>query len=383
MPNPFRDVAIVGVHNTVQARTLPGHDSQSIALEGALGALADAGMTTADVDAVVGQFAQEEVLALGLGPCTRRPNGLGIPAVLDAAGMIVTGQADVVLLAAGGAGIYTDRRSTAPWTRPANEFVVGYGLFTAAEFALMARRHMIEHGTTPEQLALVAATIRNNGHANPAAVYHGKGPFTPDDVLASRLVADPFHLLDCAMTSEGGCGVVLARADRVDGDAVWILGGASDSYGPAYQIAPAWDLVGSSDIPAGYVGRAAARRAFAVAGLGPEDVDVAELYDPFSFEIIRQLEAFGFCPDGEGGAYVQDGNIGPGGRLPVTTDGGLMSFSHAGISAQLLQRVIRAVEQLRGRCATMQVPGAQVALCSNGGSGALFTDVLLLGRERP
>ena len=120
-----------------------------------------------------------------------------------------------------------------------------------------------------------------------------------------------------------------------------------------------------------------------MAGLSPGDVDVAELYDPFSFEIIRQLEAFGFCPPGEGGPFVEDGNIGPGAPLPVTTDGGTMSFSHPGINAQQLQRVIRATEQLRGSCASNQVEGAEVALCSNGGSGALFCDVLLLGPERP
>ena len=205
-----------------------------------------------------------------------------------------------MLIAAGGAGLYTDRAATAPWTRPANEFVVGYGLFTAAEFALMARRHMVVHGTTPEHLAMVAATIRNNGHANPEAVYAGRGR-SPEDVLASRMVADPFHLLDCAMTSEGGCGLVLARADRsrdVRSTPVWILGGASDAFGPAYQIAPAWDMRGRTELPAGYVGRRAAEDVFRTAALGPDDVDVAELYDPFSFEIIRQLEAFGFCAEG-------------------------------------------------------------------------------------
>ena len=386
--HPFADVALVGVHNTTQAQQLEGEDSASIALQGALGALADAGLEPEDVDAVVGQFAQEHVLALGLGPCTRRVSGFGIPAVLDAAALIATSQADVVLMGAGGARLYTDRRATAPWTRPANELVVSYGLFTAAEFALMARRHMITFGTTPEQLALVAATIRNNGHANPDAVYHGRGPFTPADILASRMVADPFHLLDCAMTSEGGCGLVLARADRaadLPSSPVWILGGGSDSFGPAYQIAPAWDLRGSTDheIPAGYVGRRAAAKALSMAGLRPADVNVAELYDPFSFEIIRQLEAFGFCAEGEGGRFVEDGGIAPDGTVPVTTDGGTMSYSHAGIAAQQLQRVIRGAEQLRGTCRTMQVPGAAVALCSNGGSGALYTDVLVLGSQRP
>ena len=98
---------------------------------------------------------------------------------------------------------------------------------------------------------------------------------------------------------------------------------------------------------------------------------------------FRQLEAFDFCGDGEGGPFVADGNVAPGGTLPITTDGGLMSFSHAGAQAQMLQRPIRAVQQLRGECQSRQVEGAEVALCSGGGAGALFTDVMLLGRERP
>lgn len=388
MPHPLRDVAIVGVSNTEQARQLPGHDSGSIALDGALGALADAGVEPSEVDACVGEFADQILLRLGLGTATRRPNRLGIPMVLDAAAMVATGECAMVLVAAGGAALYTDRAQTAPWTRPPNEFVAPYGLFTAAEFALMARVHMTRYGTTPEQLAAAAAVVRNNGHAHPGAVYRGRGPFTADDILASRMVADPFHLLECAMTSEGGCGMVLTTAERAADLAstpVWILGGASDSLGPTYVMAPVWDLGADQGqgIPAGYVGRRAAGIAFRQAGLRPDDVDVAELYDPFSFEIIRQLEAFGFCGEGEGGAMVADGQVAAGGRLPVTTDGGTMSYSHPGANAQMLQRVIRGVEQLRGTCPSSQVPGAGVALCSNGGSGALFTDVLLLGSERP
>jgi len=385
-PSPYRDVAIVGVYNTLQARRIEGHDSESIATLGALGALADAGLALLDVDAVVSSFSAELILNLKLDPCTRVPNGLGIPALLQAAQMIACGQARSVLLAAGGAGLYTERGATAPWTRPSNEFVASYGLFTAAEFALMARRHMIVYGTTPEQMATAAAAVRNYGHANPAAVYHGRGPFTGDDILASRMIADPFHLLECSMTSEGGCGLVLARAD-VAADLrhvpVWILGGASDSFGPAYQIAPVWDMAGRDGYVAGRVGERAGLETLRMAGLTPRDIDVAELYDPFSFEIIRQLEVFGFCAEGEGGVFVAEGNTGPGGSIPVTTDGGTMSFSHAGINVQQLQRVIRGVEQIRGQCPTGQVTGAEVALCTNGGSGALFTDVLLLGAERP
>lgn len=387
MTHPFRDVAIVGVYNTEQARTLPGHDSESIAVEASLGALADAGIHPHEVDAVVSEFAQHLVLTLRLGPAARWINRLGIPSVIDALNLVSSGVATTALVSAGGAGIYTDRTATAPWTRPSNEFVVGYGLFTAGEFALMARRHMLTFGTTPEQLATAAAVVRNNGHANPAAVYHGRGPFTPEDVLASRMVCDPFHLLDCSMTSEGGCALVVTTADRardLPNAAVWVLGAGSDSFGPSYQIAPTWDMRHArGDLAAGWVGRHASTTAYTMAGLGPQDVDVAEFYDPFSFEIIRQLEAHGFCGEGEGGAFVEDGHIGPGGSLPVTTDGGTMSFSHAGINAQQLQRVIRGVEQLRGTCVTAQVAGAEVALCTNGGSGALFNDAILLGTERP
>lgn len=385
MLHPFRDVAIVGVYNTTQARHLPGHDSASIALQAALGALADAGIAASEVDGVVGQAAADAVLELGLGPCTRRPSALGIPSIVDAAALITTRQCRVVLALAGGAGLRS-HGAAAPWTTPPNELVAAFGMFTAAEFALMARRHMVKYGTTERQLAAAAAVVRTNGHHNPGAVYHGRGPFEPEDILASPLVADPFHLLDCATVSEGGCALVLAHADlaRDEARAVWILGCGSDCYGPAYTLAPVWDFTPRPGArAAGWVGAGAARASFAMAGLSPDDVDVAEFYDPFSFEIIRQLEAYGFCEPGEGGPMVESGAIGPDGTLPVTTDGGTMSFSHPGVAAQQFQRVVRGAQQLRGECATMQVAGAEVALCTNGGSGALFTDVLLLGRERP
>jgi len=386
MAHPFHDVAVVGAYNTVQARQLEGHDSLSIAVDGALGVLADAGLDRRDVDGVVGERAGELVYELGIGPVTRGGNGLGIPAVIEAAEMIASGQCRVVLITAGSAGIYTQHASTAPWTRPGNEFVAPFGMFTAAEFALMARRHMLRFGTTTEQMATVAATIRNHGSINPEAVYFGRGPYSPQDILDSRPVAEPFHLLDCSTTSEGGCGILLASADRgadLRQPPVYVLGGGSDSYGGSYQHPPVWDLPGTGEIEAGYVGRRAARAAFAAAGLGPSDVDVCEFYDPFSFEIIRQFEAFGFCGDGEGGPFVMDGRIALDGEFPVTTDGGTMSFAHPGASTQMLQRVIRGVHQLRGSGGPGQVDGAAVALCSNGGSGALFNDVLLLGVARP
>ena len=120
-----------------------------------------------------------------------------------------------------------------------------------------------------------------------------------------------------------------------------------------------------------------------MAGLSTRDVDVCEFYDPFPSEVIRQFEAFGFCAEGDGGAFVMDGNIAPGGRYPTTTDGGLQSFSAVGGSVQFLQRVIRGVHQIQRRCATNQVQGADIVMCTNAGAAGYFNETILLGSERP
>lgn len=387
MTHPFHDVAIVGVFNTRQARALEGETGLSIAVEAAAGALADAGMAPQDVDGVVDPTGGSVIFDLGLGPVWRGAGGTGIGMVLEAASAIATGLCETVLLPLGQAGRYIDREATAPWTRPDNEFIATWGLYTAVEFALVARRHMELYGTTPDQLATVSATIRNNGSDNPDAVYYGRGPFSTEDILGSRMVADPFHLLDCSTTSEGGSAIVITTCQRAldtKSRSVFMLGGGCDVYGLGYQHPPAFDLRrGSSDFTNGWIGERAARQAFRTAGLGPTDVDVCEFYDPFSFEIIRQLEAFGFCPKGEGGDFVQSGDINIRGALPIVTDGGTMSYSHAGNGVQTLQRVTRAVEQIRGTCQSNQLDSVEVAMCSNGGAGALWTDVLLLGPDRP
>ncbi|PJE21803.1 MAG: acetyl-CoA acetyltransferase [Mycobacterium sp.] len=379
-----RTAAIVGVYNTVQGRRLDGETSRGLAVKAVKGALDDAGLRLEDVDGIsAGPLSTALIYALRVGPAWQGM-GFGVGMITEAATAIEHGMADVVVLVAAQAGEYRDHEATAPWTRPENEFVAPWGMFTTAEFALIARRHMHVYGTTREQLSIVAAAIRNNGSNNPEAVYYQRGPFAPEDITASRLIADPFHLLDCATTSEGGCALVVANLAAVEttGRPAYILGSGADFHGPSYQHPPAWDLAGRrGDHVNGVVGRRAADRAFAHAGIRRDDVDVLELYDPFSFEIIRQLEAFRFCGDGEGGPFVADGHIAIGGSHPITTDGGTMSFSHAGANPQMMQRAVRAVQQLRGDAGPLQVPGARIALCSNGGAGALFTTVLLLGSE--
>jgi acetyl-CoA acetyltransferase len=382
--HPFADVAIAGVYNGPQARRRHGHTSFTVCLEAVRGLIESTALPVTDIDGLFGVQASEITYALGIGPAWADEQHGKQSSILEAASLISTGLLKAVVVVQGRANVYTDKAAVAPWTRPDNEFTIPFGMYTAAEFALIARRHMEVYGTTPEQLATVAATIRNNGHNNPEAIYFGRGPYTTEDILESRMVADPFHLLDCATTSEGACAILLTRLDQardLNCKPVFILGGGCNVFGPPYKYPPSWDLIGRSGENNGRVGSTAARDAFAMAGLSAADVDCAELYDPFSFEVIRQLEAFGFCAPGEGGPFVSDGQIGPDGSLPITTDGGTMSYSHGG--GQLLQRVARGVLQLTGACRSCQVSGAEVVLASEGGAGGLTNSVMILGSEQP
>jgi acetyl-CoA acetyltransferase len=379
--HPLHDIAIVAVHNTQQARRLDQNEDELL-LGAIRGVLDESGLKNTDIDGATmwgwtkPRTGLDAIHWLGGRASWNGMHLPGVASVMEAAGAILAGQCSTVLIASAQAGAHRDHSHTAPWTRPEHEFSACWGMYTAAQFALIARRHMALYGTPPEALAEVAAAIRTNGSKNPAAVQYGR-PVTREDVLASRMIADPFHLLDCALTTEGGAALIMTTRERardLDVKPIYILGGAIDRQGFGYTIPPVWDHCGD-------LGARAARISFEQAGLTPADVDVCEFYDPFSFEIIRQLETYGFCGRGEGGAFVLDGHIRMDGRLPICTNGGLQSFSHPGM-AQNLQKVIAGVMQLRGQMpAELTVPGAEVALISNNGSASLFCDVMLLGRE--
>lgn len=377
----LRDIVIVAVHNTRQAKRID-EPEEALMLDAFRAVMAEAGIGPADIDGVSahgwtsGTNGLDVIAWLGGHPCWNGTHYPGIASVMEAAGAILAGQCHTVLMGAAQAGAHRSRTQTAPWTRPENEFVACWGMFTAAQFALMARRHMAIYGTPVEAFAEVASSIRSNGALNPEAVYHG-APVSREDVLASRMIADPFHLLDCAITSEGGAALIMTTRERardMAGEPISILSGALERQGQAYVEPPVWDRFGN-------IGARAAAGCFERAGLAVADVDVCEFYDPFSFEIIRQLEAYGFCKAGEGADFVLEGNIRIGGRLPVATNGGLMSFSHAG-AVQNLQKVTAGVMQLRGQLPpALTVPGAEVAMISNNGSGAVTCDVMLLGKN--
>ena len=228
-----------------------------------------------------------------------------------------------------------------------------------AAYALAASRHMAQYGTTRRQLAEVAVAARAWAQRNPEAF--DRGPLTIDQVLASRMVADPLTVRDCCLVTDGAGAYVLQRAEDARGaprPPAYLLGQGTACV--HRQISSMPDLTTTA-------ARESGAAAYAMAGLAPRDVNVVELYDAFTINTLLFLEDLGFCAKGEGGAFVQDGGIGPGGRLPVNTNGGGLSCTHPGMYG--IFALIEAVRQLRGDGGERQVPGAAIALAhGNGGT---------------
>jgi len=254
-----------------------------------------------------------------------------------------------------------------------DQFDAPFGNSLVGAYAMVAQRHMHAFGTRPEQLAEIAVGVREFAALNPDAMY--RDPLTVDDVLASRMIADPLHKLDCCVISDGGGAVVLTTAERardLDVPPVYVLGAAG-----------AQTHWGISQMP-DFTRSAAARcgpEAFARAGLRPDDVDTLQLYDSFTITVLVLLEDLGFCDKGQGGAFVADGHLRRGGRLPLNTDGGGLSACHPGMRGIFL--LIEAVRQLRGRAGAAQVPDARVALACGSGGWLSAIGTVLLGREHP
>lgn len=384
-----RPVAVAGVYETRQAKRITDASTTEIVVEAFRGALDDAGLSLADVDGVASDW-------WGPGGATVLPSSsdwarqLGRPlnwisdtlpagpfALVDAVAAIRDGRCSTVLIGGGQAGMLPGPGGTvASFTQPENEFIGVWGATTPTEFALLARRHMDLYGTTPEQLAEVAAAIRNHGSINPNAVMYGRGPYDVAAVLASPMVSSPFHLLELSLVSEGAAAIVVTdRIDELRSAPVFCLAGGSEVRGNAYVNPPIYEQIGD-------MGEQLADRVFARAGLAREDIDVFGLYDPTVFEVIRQFEVLGYCKTGEGGPFVADGRTRLGGSHPVNTDGGLLSHAHLRIH-QMTQKVIEAVQQLRCLSGPRQVAGARTALVTAGGPPAGFYSMVALGTEAP
>lgn len=381
----MRSAAIVGVGES-EFGVVPHRSALQLHADAAAAALADAGLELADVDGLFTNGDGIDLLHvvrvaeyLGMRPTTFDSTLSGGSAwqtyVEHAALAIGTGRCEVALLVYGstqrsdmGRSLGTQTRGRAKGPR---QFEVPYGSSTVAEYALAAQRYLYETGCTRSELAQVAVSTRRHASFNPKAMYQNL--ITVDDVLDSRPIAEPLGLLDCCVISDGGGAVVMTstqRARDLNKGAIKVLG-AGSAMG-SMTVSQSVDI---TDIPA----RISGQRAFAQAGLGPRDVDVAQLYDSFTITVLLQLEALGLCPPGEAGRFVAEGNLDIDGALPTNTDGGGLSSNHPGQRGIFL--LIEAVRQLRGE-ATHQVPGAEVALCS--GTGGLLSTcaTVVLGVDR-
>lgn len=380
-----RDPVIVGVAESDLGVT--GKSILELQTQAITAALGDAGLTLADVDGlatngIAGFPATMVAEYLGIFPTWMDSTAAGGSSyeifTAHAAEAIRSGQCEVAVVSYG-----SNQRSARTRTlagMPAGEtpqdvFERPYApLQPMSMYALAAQRHMHEFGTTSEQLAEVAVAARAWALRNPKAYRHDAGPLTVDDVLASPLISSPLHTLDCCLVTDGGGAVVLTTAERAADLArtpVRVLGHGETTTHMGISQMP--DLTATG-------GAVAAQRAYAMAGLGPADVDVWQLYDSFTITVLLTIEAVGLCGRGESGAFVDGGRIAPGGVVPLNTSGGGLSYCHPGMYGIFL--LIEAVRQLRGECGDRQVGGAEVALC-HGTGGILSThSTVILGVDR-
>jgi acetyl-CoA acetyltransferase len=368
--------AVVGVAESDLGDVGPGRFALELAVQASLRALGDAGLTTRDVDGLFGVVAGHMMSTLDLGEYLGiRPRytdstmigGSAFVAHLHHAAIALSAGACDVALIAYGSTPRADKaggrlRVSSPeepnyerMYKPRNP-ISGY--------ALAAQRHMHEYGTTREHLAEVAVAARAWAAMNPLAFR--RDPLTVDEVLAKPYVSTPFTTLDCCLVTDGGGAVVMVRSDRVDASPkapVYVLG-AGEAHWHRY-IAEMPDLTVTAT-------RESADRAFTMAEIRPSDVDVVELYDAFTINPILFIEDMGFCDKGEGGPFVAEGRIAPGGSLPVNTNGGGLSFCHPGMYG--IFTIIEAVRQIRGEAGLRQVKQVEIAV-AHGNGGQLSSQV--------
>ncbi len=380
-------LAIVGAFDTAVG-VVPGKTPTELCVEAALGAMANAGIDRSQVDGLItcNAFAEPimyhaeavaEYLQIFPRYCFSVNTGGGTTFTVlhHAASAIATGMAEVIVISMADSLRSSMTREQAKRVQSSTghpQFEQPYGITVPAYYALIAQAHMAEYGTTAEQFAEVAVSCRAHAAGNPTA--QKREPITVDDVLASPLIADPLHLLDCSLVSDGGSAVVVTSAERARDCAqapVYLLGvGEGHSH---EHISQAQNLTTSGAVDSG-------RLAYEMAGLGPGDMDFAQLYDCFTPTVLVELEDLGFCDKGEGGAFLQTGATRPGGSLPVNTHGGMLSHCHPGNPGAMFA-LTESVWQLRGQAGERQLPKAEVGLVHGQGGIMSSHTSIILGRE--
>jgi acetyl-CoA acetyltransferase len=378
--------AIVGIGES-RVGKVPDRSALQLQTDAAQAALTDAGLRMSDIDGLLTTPVRVEHWNM---PCGVVAHHLGIApsflATLDLAGAsgaamihnaalaIAAGQCTTVLCVAGQNLLSHGTRAKAVKSMAEGgsahpQFEVPYGPLVPSLYALVAQRHMHEYGTTAEQMAQVAVTMRHHASLNPNA--HKRDPISIDDVLKSKMITSPLHILDCAIVSDGAAAAIVTTAERardLKKRPVQLLG---QGYGLRHSHIGNTELTTTGAVDAG-------RDAFRTSGLKPSDMDFAQIYDCFTITVIVELEDLGFCKKGEGGHFIENGRIGIGGELPVTTHGGLLSGGHPGLGGGFFH-VIEAVRQLRGEAGARQVKDAQVALVHGNGGVISIHCTLILG----
>ena len=374
-------IIIAGAAETDRVGKLPGHSTLGLHIEAARNAVADAGLSFTDIDGIASVSSPGPVQvahALGITPGWVDGTGVGGTSFLlhvrHAAAAIRAGYARTILITHGESGrsrVGTARMSLGASSMP-GQFEAPYGtLGPTTTFTIPLLRYMKEYGLTHEQLAYVAVAQRRWAAKNPRAMF--RDPITVEDVLASRLVAYPFHLLECCLVTDGGGALIVTSADRA-GDfprpAVHVLGTGESSETP--MISQMADFTESRAF------RLAGRAAFAEAGITTADVGHLMIYDAFAHVPIYGLEALGFVAKGEGGPFIADGNTEPGGALPLNTNGGGLSYTHTGMYGMFA--IQEGVRQIRGEAAA-QAGEPQISVVLGNGGMFATAGVLVLGRQ--
>lgn len=366
--------AIVGVGESAIGK-VPDMTGLGLNAQAAKRALDDAGLQMGDIDGLLTAYSFTEpyfmlgtVLCeyLGLKPryCSSLISGGASPAVMlgHAAAAIAAGLANTVLVCTGenrATGLSRDAAVSALAAAVGHPYYENhYGPSIPGCYAMIARRYMHEYGITREQLAQVAVTTRRHAGLHPNS--HMKQPISINDVLNSKPIASPLNILDCCLISDAAGAFIVTSAERARDcmrKPAYVLGVGEKHTHEFIVCAESLTQFGAED---------SGRDAYSMAGVGPQDIDVAQLYDCFSIVPVIELEELGFCKRGEGGAFYAAGHADIGGKLPINTHGGMLSHAHAGATGGLLG-IIEAVAQLRGGLGARQVEGAEVALVHNEG----------------
>lgn len=377
MSFPRGKTAVVGAA-TYGMGEAPGEEAIDLAVRAGLLALADAGLTPQDVDGLFTTLPLDPFSTLtiaeylGIHPLvtdnTRTGGSSFQIQAMWAALALDAGLCNVALITygsnqrtGGGGGLVATPSTPIVYEhryKPMNP---------PSSYAMAAARHMYQYGTTRRQLAEVAVAARKWAQLNPAAFM--RDDLSIDDVLKSRMVSDPLTVRDCCLVTDGAAAVVMVSSDRAKDfpkKPVYLLGSASSTTHRSIANMPDITVTGAKE---------SGERAYAQAGVSAKDIDVALLYDAFTINTILFLEDLGFCPKGEGGRFVENGTIAPGGKLAVNTNGGGLSCVHPGMYG--LFTMVEAVEQVRGTAGKRQVPGAKLAI-SHGNGGVLSSQATVI-----